>query len=160
MERKESPSSSKLERPPHEPKEKEEKVMKKSINELKKIIDKIIHNEGSLKKKVEELLNPHKLEEEVNMQGVEIDGFVFTINKTEDQDINFTKSYYEKSGEPETVFDSTQLYQYEYKPAFSHAISNHDYNEIEEQITSKILKGQAQDLFTDENLGKLFGRKI
>lgn len=135
-------------------------MVKKSINELKNIIDKIIHNEGSLKKKVEELLNPHRLEEEVNMQGVEIDGFIFTINKTEDQDINFTKSYYDKSGEPETVLDPTQFNQFEYKPAFSHAISNHDYSEIEEQITSKILKGEANDLFTDENLGKLFGKKV
>lgn len=151
-------NSSKLERPPHEPKE--EKVVKRSINELKSIIDKIIHNEGSLKRKVEEILNPHRMVEEERLHGVEIDGFVITINKTEDQDINFSKSYYEKSGEPETILDPSQFNQLEYKPAFTHEISNHDYDDIEEQITSKILKGEANDLFTDDNLSKLFGKKF
>lgn len=135
-----------------------EKGEKGGLKMLKKIIDNIMHNEGDYWKKSKEMLGLTESLEEDSIDGKEVGGFVFTISKSEVQEIDFAKSFFAESGEPETVVESNHLNSC-YPILCNKLVSSCEYsNEIDERITRKILNGE--DLFEDQSLGNLFGKNF
>lgn len=133
-----------------------------SIKKLKSFVDSLIKKDDHLKKRVEEILQPWKPEEDVSE--FEADGFVFNIEKANDKLADFSNPYYTPTGEPETVLEKIDWKNMNFYPKqSSNQIKDDykDYEQLDEEITRKILQGEGfESLLEDKHINDLiFGGK-
>jgi len=130
-----------------------------SISKLKKVVDLLIRKEDTLKKKIEEVLYPTQIEEE-DSNGFELDGLVVNIEKAGEKLADFSNPFYIPSGAPETILEKKDYYIMSNYPDVVNQeveIKQTDYEDLDNEITKRILKGEGFDsVFQDPTVQNLF----